>query len=135
MRSPASTGPTPTVSNSTSLDRAGLDLRDVATNGVSSQIRDAFALEGQAANEGLAQARVIGDVNGDGIDDLLIGAPYGDGIGNAKAESGETYVVFGRRNWSGAVIDLSQVAAGTGGFVINGQAANVLIGDQSGVSA
>ncbi len=34
-----------------------------------------------------------GDVNGDGMDDLLIGAPYGDGGGT---DSGETYLILGR---------------------------------------
>ncbi len=33
-----------------------------------------------------------GDINGDGIDDLIIGAPYADPNGSY---SGESYVVFG----------------------------------------
>ncbi len=36
-----------------------------------------------------------GDVNGDGVDDLIVGAPRADPGGNSNA--GETYVVFGRR--------------------------------------
>jgi hypothetical protein len=36
-----------------------------------------------------------GDVNGDGIDDLFIGAPYADPAG--QDTGGESYVVFGRR--------------------------------------
>ncbi len=57
-----------------------------------------------------------GDVNGDGLADLLIGARFADPAGNGNA--GESYVVFGKAD--GTPVDLSAVAAGTGGFVING---------------
>ncbi len=57
-----------------------------------------------------------GDVNGDGLDDVLVGAPGADPAGLAGA--GETYVVFGKAD--GIDVNLSAVAAGTGGFVING---------------
>jgi hypothetical protein len=40
-----------------------------------------------------------GDVDGDGIDDLLIGAMYASPNGRDKA--GESYVVFGRAALSG----------------------------------
>ncbi|HED52865.1 MAG TPA: hypothetical protein ENJ00_01515 [Phycisphaerales bacterium] len=63
-----------------------------------------------------------GDVNGDGIDDLIIGAF------NA-APSGESYVVFGRTTGFGASIELSSLD-GTNGFVING----IDVGDSSGSS-
>ncbi|HED54042.1 MAG TPA: hypothetical protein ENJ00_07560 [Phycisphaerales bacterium] len=61
-----------------------------------------------------------GDVNGDGIDDLIIGAIYGDPNGN---QSGESYVVFGRASGFGASLDLSSLD-GTTGFVINGVSDN-----------
>jgi hypothetical protein len=57
-----------------------------------------------------------GDVNGDGLDDLIIGA-HGADIGN-RTDAGKSYVVFGKTNT--ATINLSSIAAGTGGFVING---------------
>jgi hypothetical protein len=63
-------------------------------------------------------------VNGDGLDDLLVGAPYG----SAGTFAGRAYVVFGRTATN--PIDLSAVAAGSGGFVINGQGAY----DQAGRS-
>ena len=58
-----------------------------------------------------------GDVNGDGLADLVVGAPDADPAGRSNA--GRSYVVFGKTG-TGA-IDLSSVAAGNGGFVINGQ--------------
>ncbi|HIA48135.1 MAG TPA: hypothetical protein EYN96_09260, partial [Candidatus Hydrogenedentes bacterium] len=67
-----------------------------------------------------------GDVNGDGLDDLIIGAPNGDPGSNSSA--GESYVVFGKEN--GDAVELSTITSGTGGFVING----IDSGDRSGGS-
>ena len=59
-----------------------------------------------------------GDVNGDGLDDLIVGAHYGDP--GAAFQGGECYVVFGKDD--GLVVDLASIALGSddGGFVING---------------
>ncbi len=71
-----------------------------------------------------------GDVNGDGLNDFLIGAYAADPSGNADA--GESYLIFGRASFGGPVLELSSLASGDGsqGFVINGRDA----GDYSGVS-
>ena len=62
-----------------------------------------------------------GDINGDGYADFMVGA-YGADI-NGLADSGKTYVVFGRQNWSGvSALNLSTIAAGHGGFALIGQA-------------
>ncbi len=59
-----------------------------------------------------------GDVNGDGIDDIIIGAPYADA--NGKTDTGESYVVFGTPNiGAGGSIELSNLN-GANGFVLNG---------------
>jgi hypothetical protein len=59
----------------------------------------------------------IGDVNGDGFADLLIGAPYGN-VAGSRVRSGVSYVVFGRS--STATINLSSLSTGSGGFAIGG---------------
>jgi hypothetical protein len=48
-----------------------------------------------------------GDFNGDGIDDMLMGAPKADGPGNSRRDAGEAYVIFGSHDLSGAV-DLAE---------------------------
>ena len=59
----------------------------------------------------------IGDVNGDGIDDLIIGAAFADPNG---AESGRSYVVFGRSQGFDATLQLSALD-GSNGFVVDGE--------------
>ena len=84
-----------------------------------------FVINGEAAGDasGLSVSG-SGDVNGDGIADLLIGAYLADPAGGTGA--GKSYVVFGKAGT--AAVELSDVAAGTGGFVINGENT----GDNSG---
>ncbi|MEM8714375.1 MAG: integrin alpha, partial [Cyanobacteria bacterium P01_G01_bin.4] len=66
-----------------------------------------------------------GDVNGDGVDDLIIGADGADPRGNG---SGESYVVYGTTRFS-STFELSSLDGGNG-FTINGLGA----GDRSGYS-
>lgn len=40
-------------------------------------------------------ALAVGDFNDDGIDDLLVGARFGDGPDNKRETAGEAYVIFG----------------------------------------
>jgi hypothetical protein len=88
-----------------------------------------FALDGQLASDqsGLSVAGA-GDVNGDGLADLIIGARVADPPG--RVDAGISYVVFGKTD--GEVVNLSALTAGTDpqGFTINGEAG----GDRSGVS-
>ncbi|MGF1935798.1 MAG: beta strand repeat-containing protein [Nostoc sp. ChiQUE02] len=67
-----------------------------------------------------------GDINGDGLDDIIIGAPYADPNGS---QSGQSYVVFGSKGGFDAQFNLSTLN-GNNGFAING----INPVDKSGVS-
>ncbi|MEZ4447991.1 MAG: Ig-like domain-containing protein [Nannocystaceae bacterium] len=66
-----------------------------------------------------------GDINGDGLDDLIVGAYGADPGGDA---SGRTYVIFGATDLG--PLKLADVAAGKGGFALDGE----LAGDRSGTA-
>ncbi len=84
-----------------------------------------FTLDGMAIGDQMGwSVRSAGDVNNDGFDDLIIGAP------NALTLSGQAYVVFGKADWSATpVFDLNTLD-GTNGFRIDGQAG----GERTGFS-
>ncbi|MFO1038999.1 MAG: hypothetical protein U1E45_19325 [Geminicoccaceae bacterium] len=87
-----------------------------------------FKIRGQAAGDDTARSvSSAGDVNGDGVDDLIVGADSNDGGG---ADAGAAYIVFGKTGSFGALVNLANVAAGAGGFKIQGQNG----GDLAGVS-
>ena len=79
-----------------------------------------FILNGiDASDQSGRSVSSAGDVNGDGYDDLIIGAFGADPNGNSYA--GETYVVYGGANapGTGGVLDLSALD-GTNGFILTG---------------
>jgi hypothetical protein len=91
-----------------------------------------FVLTGIAEDDHAGAAvSAAGDINADGIDDLIVGAYSADPGG--RAEAGESYVVFGSRQAFPAVIELASLEPenggdGSKGFVIAG----VDDGDYSG---
>lgn len=97
-----------------------------------------FVINGVDAGDqlGAAIARAIGDVNGDGRRDLLIGAPKaGAAIPAVPAINyghGEAYVLFGRVVWP-AVVQLSQPFAANEGFRMNSNGPSFFGAGLSGV--
>ena len=103
----------PTVGNSGELALSSLN----GENG--------FKLDGEAASDGSGYSvSAAGDINGDGVADLVVGAPY---HANNK---GRSYVVFGGPSAGGSgVLPLSSLN-GMNGFKLDGEAAD----DESGCS-
>lgn len=76
-----------------------------------------FALDGEAAYDYAGRwASSAGDVNGDGFDDVIVGAQYAS---TDVLNSGRSYVVFGKADTD--AVQLSAIVAGTGGFAVDGE--------------
>ena len=85
-----------------------------------------FAINGINPSDDLGfSVSGAGDINGDGIDDLIIGASEADPNGNY---SGQSYVVFGSKGGFDAQLNLSTLN-GTNGFTINGINSGDILGN------
>jgi hypothetical protein len=94
---------------SSNITTTGLVLDSLdGTNGIK--------LNGINADDLSSSISNLGDVNGDGLEDFIIGAGNADPNGLSKA--GQAYVIFGNTNFS-SPIELSSLD-GNNGFTING---------------
>ncbi len=79
-----------------------------------------FELDGVAGDSSGKSVSTAGDINNDGIIDMIIGGYYGSSNVN-PTNAGRTYIVFGKASGWTSPISLSTIN-GTNGFVLNGVA-------------
>ncbi len=107
------------------LAPATLDLDDLASCAMPTLCGVKFLGAGPGDEAG-ASISYAGDVNADGADDLVIGAPGASPGG--KAQAGQAYLVYGPL--AAGVVQLDTVGTSTAGLTFNGESA----GDRLGVS-
>jgi hypothetical protein len=72
-----------------------------------------FVLRGESAyDQSGTSVASAGDVNGDGFDDLIVGAQQADGPADGRGSAGDSYVIFGKAGGFGATIDLATLTSG-----------------------
>ncbi len=85
-----------------------------------------FVLKQESLDEGCGSSvSSAGDINGDGLADMVIGAPYAR-LSLGRLVAGKTYIIFGSANqtaWGNGAVDLSQLHDGRRGFVLEGEVA------------
>ena len=88
--------------------------------------KNGFRIDGEKAGDNAGWAvNEAGDVNGDGIDDIIIGAHFADG--NGQKDAGEAYIVYGKKGGFGSSFDLSSID-GQNGVRLDGAKAGDLAG-------
>ena len=84
-----------------------------------------LVVHGETANDRSGSSvHAAGDMNGDGFDDVIIGAPYSSG---GLSFAGRSYVIFGTDQTIATPLELSSLD-GSAGFAIEGAEANDFAG-------
>ncbi len=80
-----------------------------------------FGINGVAVGDGAGfSVAAAGDHNGDGFDDLILGAPHANASGS---NSGKSYVVFGKAGGFPSMLALSGMIGGSSGYALAGEMA------------
>jgi hypothetical protein len=94
-----------------------------------------FTILGAKGGDYLGYALAAGDVNDDGVDDIVVAAPGADGPDNSRSGSGEAYVVLGSPELTGTIDvgqdqqDFTILGAEVEGFLANFAASGDVNGD------
>ncbi|HET9476444.1 MAG TPA: integrin alpha, partial [Dehalococcoidia bacterium] len=65
--------------------------------------RSDVLITGGDPTDSLGFSVTTGDVNGDGVTDVLAGVPVADSCENARLDGGDAYAVFGRSDWPSVI--------------------------------
>jgi hypothetical protein len=83
-----------------------------------------FTILGPEAEGLVANFAAAGDINGDGVDDILLGTHLADGPNNDRTDAGEAYIIFGQDDLGGTL----DLASGDGFVTIYGADAQDWLG-------
>lgn len=103
---------------------------DLAAGGADVVVYGANAIDQLTGGGSLLAA----DLNGDGLQDLVLGAIGGDGPGESRSSAGEACVLFGRSTWP-AVLDLALSGVGGADLTIHGASASDLLTSSGAMAA
>jgi hypothetical protein len=84
-----------------------------------------FQITGEEASDNAGTVAGVGDFNGDGIDDILVGAAFWDAPG--ETTNGAAWIIYGKTGSFAANLNLDDLN-GTNGFQITAASANDLVG-------
>jgi mono/diheme cytochrome c family protein len=85
-----------TIDLATKVDETGQPVDDSVT-----------VIYGADGNDLLGEEIAVGDIDGDGLNDLVIGTLIGDGPENNLDEAGETWIVYTHEPFAGQMFDLA----------------------------
>ena len=84
-----------------------------------------YRIDGWSANDHFGQSVAVGDLNSDGVGDIVVGDP--DSTPYGRSQAGDVYVVYGQRGTSTPELDVSHMSAWQG-TIITGWSAGDLTG-------
>ena len=76
----------------------------------------------------LGEEIVAADINGDGLEDILLGAYRADGPDNSRPDAGDVCIIYGARDLPGRIIDLAAPSS-AGIMLIYGATTQAIAGD------